>query len=256
MYHSKPQRIATLSEIGAMPPSEWQDRGRLYLEHKRGKTPFSYIIKNRIVYIHDFRTGEVSSFVPNGVVPDVQYVHEDEFDKLLSKEKQAEYNLMPVAVEHEYMIRKNIGVSYSVKKDQQGGLVIPMYNDYGEIASLQRIYAYGKRFEKGYPTKGLFYCDEPPSKEASIVWLSEGYATYRTLKKYLKFDGLCCFSKSNMLFMEKKLIECGWQVVVMHDLDDEQYKTSPPVISDWNDCEKICGPQKTKIYLEEAISGY
>jgi len=251
---SERKRIHNLSEIGALQPQSWASRGRLSVEGRLSSQPFSYLVNNKIIYIHDFRSGEVFSYLPNGVLPEIKEYARPPENRQLSEDKLKDYNALPMATNNLYMIKKNIYSNPFVKEGSMAELVIPMYDSFRRISSLQRIYKYGKRFEAGYPTKGLFYTDTVLDKGLKKLWLCEGYATYRTLKKHIPYEGLCCFSKSNMLFMEARIKEYGWEILVMHDLDDTKYDTSPPVLSDWNDCEKRFGFDKTKIYIEEVLN--
>ena len=244
-------QIQSLDEIGALPPSEWYDKGRLF--DSRRRQPFSYVNNNGIIFIHDFRHEEVYVYNPDGVayVPSARV--EQKIDEELLQRMVAKYHELPVAVEHNYLTRKNIPSSDKVKLGKNGELVVPMVDLQGNIRSFQRIFDSRKLFIKNYPTKGLFYTEKQKFDVGEPIFLCEGYATYKTLQKYIEFEGLACFSKANMFHMQQVLSSSSHIVVVLRDLDIEYIGEGyflPPVYSDWNDTEQQLGERETRERLE------
>ena len=247
--------INNLSEIGAEAPSCWKKQGRLRHEGTR-KEPFMYNVNGKYINIYDFRTGEKYTLV-EGDSFNYKYIPKDVKKQVQDADIYVHmqyYNSLETAYSTDYMQRKNIGSSLTVKKGKYGEIVIPMYDISFNIKSFQKIYDNKKLFTKGISTKNLFYSDNRIKK--GNIFLCEGYATYRTLSKYCHFQGICCFSKNNMHLMDKLLKEQGYSTLVFVDLDidtDLQGLTVPPVVSDWNDTEKELGQKRTKILIDEIL---
>jgi len=258
-------QIEYLSDINANFPREWAEQGRMsVLGGAPDKFPFSYVWKGVHCYIHDFRDDKNYVYTPF----DPEYIETQKSSEVRGKDFNKEeiirvpilldiwkYNMYKGVGGHLYLQKKNIH-SYGKVKRLEGTdrLTVPMYDTEGVIRSFQNIFIDKKLFLKGVSTKELFYSDMVFGSSKLLkgrFFMCEGYATYRTLRKYLPFDGMCCFSKSNMLKLAERFKKEGKQFIVMHDLDSEAYPTSPPHPSDWNDTELIFLKEENKVQGEE-----
>jgi len=103
---------------------------------------------------------------------------------------------------HHYLQNKGVK-SYGLKLDMST-LLIPMYDTYGELWSLQKINNGGeKKFQKGGRVKGCFY---PIGKPDGSLILCEGYATGASIYEATGEAVAICFSSSNIKEVAKELV--------------------------------------------------
>lgn len=97
--------------------------------------------------------------------------------------------------EHPYLSRKHVS-NHGLRITGDGRLIIPMYNQDGELASLQYIPSEGKkRFHSGGEVKGCFY--SIGSKE-DTVYIAEGYATAASIHEATGQKVYVAFSANNI----------------------------------------------------------
>ena len=138
--------------------------------------------------------------------------------------------------EHEYLLRKGFHPVQSKWQSRKGAhyghgmvtakgwLMVPMWNDAGQIRNAQYIDPEGQKlFHKGGEVKGLFH--KLVAKGAGRdLWLVEGYATglsvqWALLKRSLRPEIRACFSASNIETVGYAALERGRHVYVVADHD-------------------------------------
>ena len=134
-----------------------------------------------------------------------------------------------------------------------GDLVVPLYDDSGELVNLQLISADGrKRTLKGGQVRGTCHTLEGQNQAGKRLWIAEGYATALTVHHLTGETVMVALSSVNLLSLaslaRQKHPAC--QIVLAADRDlsgDGQKKAAaaadacegvvalPPVFGDWND---------------------
>ncbi|HAX3809368.1 TPA: hypothetical protein JV381_003808 [Escherichia coli] len=134
-----------------------------------------------------------------------------------------------------------------------GDLVVPLYDDSGELVNLQLISADGrKRTLKGGQVRGTCHTFEGQNQAGKRLWIAEGYATALTVHHLTGETVMVALSSVNLLSLaslaRQKYPAC--QIVLAADRDlsgDGQTKAAaaadacegvvalPPVFGDWND---------------------
>ncbi len=124
-----------------------------------------------------------------------------------------------------YLIKKGIGAFCLKEWRDKDVLLVPVFQNRNEIASLQFIYADGtKKFKTGGKVSGG-YCligdaTKPTDKR---IYFCEGYATGATLFEALNALIVVCFNAGNMARVAEKmrpLIPAGREFVFCVDKDD------------------------------------
>ena len=109
--------------------------------------------------------------------------------------------------DHSYLKRKGIDVLGEVRLTNTGRLVLPLWNEKGELTSLQYIDGNGeKNFLAGGRTSGSF-CEIPasPDKSNGPLLLCEGYATGASLHMATGYACVIGFNCGNLLPVAKTL---------------------------------------------------
>lgn len=97
--------------------------------------------------------------------------------------------------EHPYLSRKHVS-NHGLRITGDGRLIIPMYNQDGELASLQYIPSEGKKkFHPGGEVKGCFYCI---GSKTDTVYIAEGYATAASIHEATNQKVYISFSADNL----------------------------------------------------------
>lgn len=109
----------------------------------------------------------------------------------------------PANPEHGYFAKKKIH-PHGALQDAQGNLVIPVVSINGDVQSLQKISAAGRKsFAKGGQMKGGMHWIREPG---DMIFLGEGFATMASIAESIPTGGVaCCFSAGNMLTTAKAI---------------------------------------------------
>ncbi|EEZ5206954.1 hypothetical protein DB676_004550 [Escherichia coli] len=152
-----------------------------------------------------------------------------------------------------------------------GDLVVPLYDDSGELVNLQLISADGrKRTLKGGQVRGTCHTLEGQNQAGKRLWIAEGYATALTVHHLTGETVMVALSSVNLLSLaslaRQKHPAC--QIVLASDRDlsgDGQKKAAaaadacegvvalPPVFGDWNDAFTQYGGEATRKAIYDAI---
>lgn len=164
------------------------------------------------------------------------------------------------------VVHKTGGVTF-----RAGDLVVPLYDDKGELINLQLINADGlKRTLKGGQVKGACHIIEGKKQAGKRLWIAEGYATALTVHLLTGETVMVALSSVNLLSLaslaRQKHPAC--QIVLAADRDlngDGQTKAAaaaqacegivalPPVFGDWNDAFELKGEEATRKAIFGAI---
>lgn len=181
------------------------------------------------------------------------------------------------ASEHSYVKRKGIK-PFIARVGGDGDLLVPVYNQWDNIISLQRINDGGKYFLAGGKTQGGFCVVGEPGG-APIVVITEGYATSASIHEATGHPVYIAFSASNLLNVAalvksrhpdatcivagdndqftlkppnpgKRAAEAASKVcdgeVVLPEFDDSELETKP---TDFNDMHALRGLDAVKSYF-------
>ncbi|MBU2839695.1 hypothetical protein HF670_08985 [Acidithiobacillus thiooxidans] len=123
--------------------------------------------------------------------------------KAATRIRQALDNFDPAEPGHPYLAKKKIS-PYGAMQDLTGNLVISVRDIYGEIQSLQKISASGRKsFAKGGRMKGGMYWLRDPG---DVIYIAEGFGTAASIAESISTGGVvCCFSAGNMLTTAKAI---------------------------------------------------
>lgn len=155
--------------------------------------------------------------------------------------------------EHPYLVKKGVQ-PHGCRITGDGRLIAPLYDEYGELSSLQYIdNDGGKLYHSGAMTKGLSWLVGNPPEPGETVYIAEGFATSATIHEVTEKPCYAAYSASNIPLVAKMLRErYGNQqdIVVVADNDKsgvgEKYadqasakygtrKIIPPIEGDAND---------------------
>jgi putative DNA primase/helicase len=103
-------------------------------------------------------------------------------------------------VSHAYLHEKRI-YSYGLKIDSENRILVPAYDEAGELCSLQRISTDGeKKFLYGGRKNGCFYIIDLESKanDSEDILICEGYATGASLYECTSIPTVVAFDTSNL----------------------------------------------------------
>lgn len=116
-----------------------------------------------------------------------------------AEKAQSIYTATTECTEHPYLHSKGVKAVPSLKIDKYGSLVIPLYDENGEIASLQFIDAEGyKRFLAGGRKKGCSFLIGDTDSGKPLV-ICEGLATGLSIYECTGFPVLVAFNTGNLL---------------------------------------------------------
>lgn len=124
----------------------------------------------------------------------------EQFRKAEQEEKKREmleyYNALPIPDSHPYLEKKNALVMSDLRIDGDS-LIIPLYNNKGEIQSLQKIKHNGdKSFFTGISTSGVRYIFYGDKKNPTF--LCEGYATGSSIFEATNSTVICAMNAGNL----------------------------------------------------------
>lgn len=109
------------------------------------------------------------------------------FDQVAAQCAQSFAERSPASSDHPYLLRKHIEPEENIKVTPDGShLIIPLYNEHGEIRSLQFISEDGtKRFKKDAERSGSYYiagCNPHDLAKQKKIILAEGLSTAKSLQ--------------------------------------------------------------------------
>lgn len=105
--------------------------------------------------------------------------------------------------DHPYLKAKGVKC-HGLKITGDGRLIIPRWDENGEIASLQFIDQHGdKKFKAGGKSSGTFYCVGHISSQTTTVYLAEGYATAATIHETTGQPCFVAFNAGNLAEVAK-----------------------------------------------------
>lgn len=115
-----------------------------------------------------------------------------------AKRAQAALHAAPAAsAGHPYLQRKGVVPGASVRVDEQGRLLIPVYTDFGQVCSYQTISADGEKlFMPGGRMAGAFHPINGSDKRRVLA--CEGYATGAALAAATGHSVACAMSAGNL----------------------------------------------------------
>ena len=152
-----------------------------------------------------------------------------------------------------------------------GDLVVPLYDDSGELVNVQLINADGlKRTLKGGQVKGACHILDGKKEAGKRLWIAEGYATALTVHHLTGETVMVALSSVNLLSLASlarhKFPACRIVIAADRDLNgDGQTKASaaaescegvvalPPVFGDWNDAYTQHGGEAMRKAMYDAI---
>ncbi|HHT2664314.1 primase-helicase zinc-binding domain-containing protein [Citrobacter freundii] len=164
------------------------------------------------------------------------------------------------------ILHKTGGVTY-----RAGDVVVPLYDDSGELVNVQLINADGlKRTLKGGQVKGACHILDGKKEAGKRLWIAEGYATALTVHHLTGETVMVALSSVNLLSLASlarhKFPACRIIIAADRDLNgDGQTKASaaaeacegvvalPPVFGDWNDAYTQHGGEATRKAMYDAI---
>ena len=192
----------------------------------------------KVVYFGDFRknlSGKFESGSSSGLTEDerleIEYRIEQKKKEIADERrryqdenaKRAEElwdRLRPATVENGYLTRKRV-LPHDTRVTDDGRLVVPLFNEQGELRSLQFIpSAEGekKKFFPGAETKGCFWWLGDP--EAAKVFLCEGFATAASIHECTGSTVFIAFSCFALATTARILRDHGKTVTVVADNDE------------------------------------
>ena len=133
--------------------------------------------------------------------------HEERYQNAMQKALYLWSKLDSANSTHPYLKRKGIEALGELRLTNTGRLVLPLWNENGELTSLQYIDSNGeKNFLAGGRTAGSF-CEIPASatKSNSPLLLCEGYATGASLHMATSYACVIAFNCGNLLPVAKTL---------------------------------------------------
>jgi putative DNA primase/helicase len=192
-----------------------------------------------IAQFGDWRTGEVHTYIPNGLGG-----AEKEFAKNVineaKKKVQIEREVLNKEAAHKakqrfnsatsegltpYNIRKRMRSLYGARIEKEN-IVVPMRNIEGEIVGTQRITPDGQKFfEKGQKTDGAFFVI---GEIDSILCLCEGYATAAAIHESTAYNVVAAFSANNLVKVAK-VIRKAYPDIEMIICGDDDFKNEKNV---------------------------
>lgn len=104
----------------------------------------------------------------------------------------------PASDEHPYLMKKGVK-AHGAKITGDGRLIVPLYDEHGELASLQYIDSEGgKRYHSGAATKGLSWLVGDILQDEPVIYVAEGFATAATIHEVTKKPCFAAYSASNL----------------------------------------------------------
>lgn len=140
---------------------------------------------------------------------------------------QKEWAGLSPAKNHPYLAAKGIaaGTNLGVKVDGGGSLVVPLYDEFGALSSVQRIDAHGfKRLEKGGRAAGCWHTIG--GKPTDTVFITTGFGTGAAVHAAIDQPIVCAMSDGNLKQVAKTLRKTypNQQFVILGD-DDQRLES-------------------------------
>lgn len=132
---------------------------------------------------------------------------------------------------HRYIVRKNIGIAATSDLRAEGGIggskiLVPMRDVDGNIWGLQTISEDGdKRFESGQRVSGTFHTIGANVKEASEVYICEGFATGASIYEAINKTVVVAFNAKNLKVVAQALFEKYPDKAYIVCADNDQWTT-------------------------------
>lgn len=108
--------------------------------------------------------------------------------------------------QHGYLRKKQVR-SYGLRLSASENLMIPAYNQDGNLQNIQRIFKSGDKYEKYYypwPTRGTYFpIPASNGKELDALLIAEGYATAASLRQATGLETWVAFSAGNLANIAK-----------------------------------------------------
>jgi putative DNA primase/helicase len=101
--------------------------------------------------------------------------------------------------DHPYLVRKGVPALGDLRLARDGRIIVPVWNERGEIQSLQFIAEDGqKRFMTGGKMAGGYFPIKAPGDKTGPLYVCEGYATGATVHLATGATVLCAFNAGNL----------------------------------------------------------
>jgi phage/plasmid primase-like uncharacterized protein len=183
--------------------SQWTYKGNIYWSVNYG----SWKDGNRHI-INSWKDAEVdTNFKKNAAKKQKELLVKLEYEikkkNLDCKEKWEPIfkNIPDTNKVHPYMVSKGFSDNGVAKIDKYGNLLIPAYKESGFVG-LQRIYEqdgkFVKRYTSGIEKQGSF-CPIGKFKNAPLIFVSEGYATAKSVYEATKKPSICVWDCGNII---------------------------------------------------------
>ena len=156
-------------------------------------------------------------------------------------------------VTHPYLEKKKIK-SHGLKIDRQT-LLIPLYDEHGNLASLQKIWPDPKnpgKFVKGFLKGSRLHgnCFTIGSVEDKVV-ICEGYATGATIHEITGLPVVIAFSSNNLLNITHQVVKNHPQVGIIVAADNDRFKPGNPGLTKAKEAAKAV---KARLVVPEFAS--
>lgn len=161
----------------------------------------------------------------------------------------------PADAGHLYLAHKHISFPEGLRQSGEV-LLVPCYDDSGELVGVERIWPDGKKAHLGQKTGTFPFGKLEPG---SPVVLAEGFATGASLHEATSLPVLCCFGASGIRRTAEALLRKHPKLEIIAAADNDeagrraaQESGGLAVIPDgqerydWNDFAKEHGPEETK----------
>lgn len=123
----------------------------------------------------------------------------------------------PATADHPYLKRKGVG-AHGARVTGDGRLIVPLYDDAGELSSLQYISADGdKKYHPGGATGGCFWSIGTDSGD--VVYLAEGFATAATIHEVTNKAVFVAYSAANLVKVAGTIRKFHNNLVIVADND-------------------------------------
>ena len=121
--------------------------------------------------------------------------------------------------DHPYLSRKGVS-AHGARVTGDGRLIVPLYDQHGELSSLQYIDSEGgKRYHQGGAVQGRFW-SIGASDEPGPVYLAEGFATAATIAEVTGRPCFIAYSAGNLVPVAELLVKDYADLIVVADNDE------------------------------------
>lgn len=142
------------------------------------------------------------------------------------------------ATSHAYTERKQVPLHASLRVHPSGVLMIPFFDEFGVLHSIQRIPADGGDKKCLGPVTGNFFTFDG---DKSTIYIAEGYATAASVAMATGGMTVMCYSTTNMPHVAEKIVEMhpGSRIVFAADNDNNTDGSNPGVEAAAKSLKKI-----------------